>query len=1031
MKWIVVVLTLLFAHQVRAQEVPDWENPDIIGINKEPYHNSLVLPSQKNECKEIVSLNGKWKFKWSPNPDLRPVDFYKADFDVTRWEEISVPGSWQLQGFGKPIYVNINYPFQKDQPRVTSEPPKDWFAYENRNPVGSYVTTFQVASGSIDKQYYIHFEGVESAMYVWVNGQKAGYSENSFSPAEFDVTNLIKEGENRLAVEVYRWSDGSYLEDQDFWRLSGIFRPVELWVRPKVHIRDYTIIAEPSRDFSSSVVGAKISIRNQNKRKISNLELAMRITGKDRNGMNLGITLVHKIPSVNSFDQQDVVLKEVLANPHLWSSEDPYLYDVVIILRDKKQEIERFQYYLGIRRIEVVGEVLEINGKAIKLKGVNRHDFHPRTGRYMDYATLEQDVRLIKQGNFNMVRTAHYPHTPYFYEMCDRYGLYVMLDANQESHGYGIGNKVLGDSPEWTKAHVDRAVSMVRRDINSPGVVFWSLGNEGGRGMNMRAMRDTVKALDPTRLIYSDSDRSVSDVYDDGYLAPEKLKELAGKTSDRPVFMREYAHAMGNSLGNFQEYWDVIESDISIAGAAIWDWVDQSIAGKKDGSPLNFGADMASYKLQTDEYWAYGGDFGDKPNDGSFCINGLVGADRVPHPHYYEAQKVQQYIDFSLVPGSSNVQVINKYNFTSLNDFDYSYEFLDDGKIVKAAEQPLNANDILEIPFTVETRGELMLNVYAKLSKSTLWADKGFVIARKQFVMNSNTVTKLTAADKTPEIKKTESSVEVVAGQAVVVFDAANGSLKSWKVNGQEMLQGELEPYFWKPANENQMRNGYNTRLGSWRDAAKNRVVNSVTCTTENGLALVIFDMSLPVGAGYELKYTVNGAGKIQVEADYQPESANIALIPKFGMRLRLPANMSTVEWYGRGEFENYPDRKTAALIGNYRLPLESFITDYVVPQDNANRCDVRWFSLESTSGNTLKVTGLQPLCFRAWPYSEEDIEHNNHNYQLPKRDFVNVNVDLNIKGVGGNDSWGARTLEKYTIDGNKPYYYGFIMEAN
>lgn len=1031
MKWMIVVFTMLIALQVQAQDIPDWENPEIISINKEPYHNSLVLPSGKSECKEIVSLNGKWKYKWSPKPDIRPVDFFKTDFDVSQWEEISVPGSWQLQGFDIPIYVNINYPFQRDQPRVTSEPPKDWYAYENRNPVGSYVTTFQVAPGSKDKQYYIHFEGVESAMYLWVNGQKAGYSENSFSPAEFDVTNFVKEGENRLAVEVYRWSDGSYLEDQDFWRLSGIFRPVELWIRPKVHIRNYTIIAEPSKDFASSVVGAKISIRNQYKKKLSNLELEMKISGKDKNGKNLEKILVQKIPLVNGFDQQEVVLKDVLANPRLWSSEDPYLYDVIMLLRDKKKEVEKFQYYLGIRRIEVNGEILEINGKPVKLKGVNRHDFHPRTGRYVDYTTIEQDVRLIKQGNFNMVRTAHYPHTPYFYEMCDRYGLYVMSDANQESHGYGIGNKVIGDSPEWTKAHVDRALSMVQRDINSPSVVFWSLGNEGGRGMNLRAMRDTVKTIDPTRLVYSDSDRSVSDVYDDGYLAPEKLKELADKTSDRPVFMREYAHAMGNSLGNFQEYWDVIESDKSIAGAAIWDWVDQSIAGKKDGSPLSFSADITSYILQPDEYWAYGGDFGDRPNDGSFCINGLVGADRIPHPHYYEAQKVQQYIDFSLMPGSSNVQVINKYDFTSLNDFEYSYEFLNNGKVIKAAEQPLNANEVLEIPFGVEARGELMLHVYAKLSKSTRWAEKGFVVARKQFVMNPNAIAKLTATDNTPVIKKTDSSVEVVTSQHVIVFNATNGSMKSWKVNGQEVLQGELEPYFWKPANENQRRNGYNTRLGSWRDAAKNRVVKNVTCTTENGLALVVFDMSLPVGAGYQLKYTVNGAGKIQVEADYKPVATDIALIPKFGMRLRLPANMSIVEWYGRGEFENYPDRKTAALIGLYKLPLESFITAYVVPQDNANRCDVRWFSLESTSGSKLKVTGLQPLCFRAWPYSEEDIELNKHDYQLPRRDFVNVNIDLNIKGVGGNDSWGARTLDTYTIDGNKPYYYGFIMEVN
>lgn len=1031
MKSLLAIGFLFIGFQTQSQVVPDWENPAVIGFNKEAYHCNLVLPSEKNNCKEVVSLNGTWKFKWSPKPEVRPVDFFKSDYDVTAWDNIQVPGNWQMQGFDIPIYTNINYPFKRDQPRVTSEPPKDWTAYENRNPVGSYVTTFKVEPGTVNKQFYLHFEGVESAMYVWVNGQKVGYSENSYSPAEFDVTNFIKEGENRLAVEVYRWCDGSYLEDQDYWRLSGIFRPVELWVRPKTHIRDYFIIAEPSKDFTAATVGAKVSIRNQNKKKANNLKLTISISGNDKNGKVVEKTLVQTVPTVDVGDEQVVVLKDILANPRLWSSEDPYLYNVSVVLSNKKGEIEKFQYYLGVRRIEVEGEILKINGKAIKLKGVNRHDHHPRTGRYVDAATTELDVKLIKQGNFNMVRTAHYPHSPLFYELCDRYGIYVMIDANQESHGYGIGNKEIGDNPIWTNAHVDRAVSMVQRDKNSPSIVFWSLGNEGGRGLNLKAMRDTVKALDPSRLVYSDSDRSVSDVYDDGYLPPMKLKEMAEKISDRPFMMREYAHAMGNSLGNFQDYWDVIEADKSIAGAAIWDWVDQSIAKKQDGSRLNFGNNPQSVSLKSDEFWAYGGDFGDKPNDGSFLINGLIGADRIPHPHYYEAQKVQQYIDFNLMPGSSNVQVISKLDFTSLNDYEYAYEFLDNGQVIKSDEQPLNANNILEIPYLVEAKGELLLNVYAKLPRPTLWAEKGFIVARKQFVLNPYTFLKITQETAAPMVKETETGIEITSGTASFFLDKTNGALKSWKANNEEILKGELEPYFWKPANENQRRNGYNNRLGEWRNAAKNRIVKNYKINNESGLTVVTFDMELPVGANYQLRYSINGAGKIQVESNYFPTNQGIALIPKFGMRMRLPASMNTVEWYGRGEFENYPDRKTAAFIGNYKLTLEKFITDYVVPQDNANRCDVRWFSLGNILGTKIKVTGLQPLCFRAWPYAEEEAENEKHNYQLPHRDFVNVNIDLNIKGVGGNDSWGARTLDQYTIDGNKPYSYGFVLEVN
>ncbi|WP_198314235.1 glycoside hydrolase family 2 TIM barrel-domain containing protein [Alkalitalea saponilacus] len=1030
LKFKTTLILLLVSMFCYPQETSDWENPSIIGINKERYRSSLVLPSNKSEHKEIISLNGNWKFKWSPKPDDRPVDFYEVGFDAEVWDDIVVPGNWQLQGFGKPIYLNINYPFKRDQPFVTGEPPTDWFAYENRNPVGSYITTFILDEDLDDKQFYLYFEGVESAMYLWVNGQKVGYSQNSYSPAEFDVTQFIKPGENLLAVEVYRWSDGSYLENQDFWRLSGIFRPVELWIRPKTHIRDYALIAEPSTDFSSARVGAEIEVRNKSNRRIRNLNLEVSISGRDRNGRAVEKILVKPVPTIPGNSTQTVVLNDVIENPRLWSSEDPYLYDVVISLNDRRGEVESFQYHLGVRRIEIVGDVLKVNGKAIKMKGINRHDHHPRTGRYVDPKTTELDVQLIKQGNFNMVRTAHYPHSALFYELCDRYGLYVMCDANQESHGYGIGNLELGDNPDWTLAHVDRVVSMVQRDKNHPSILFWSLGNEGGSGMNFRAMRDTVRAIDPTRIIYCDSDRSVSDIYDDGYLPPNELKELAERITDRPVMLREYAHAMGNSLGNLQEYWDVIEADKSIAGAAIWDWADQSIAKKRDGSLQRYGVDPAMLTLQPDEFWAYGGDFSDIPNDGPFCLNGLIGADRVPHPHYYEAQRVQQYIDFSVVPGSSNVQVISKLDFTSLHEYEYFYEFLDNGKVIKSDQQPLNANNILEIHYPLEVDGELFLNVYAKLRRPTLWADKGFVVAQKQFQLHPYSFSHISSTGQTPVITKSNSSVEVKSTNSIFVFDIHNGALKSWNVNGDELLQGVLEPYFWKPANDNQRRNGYNTRLGSWRDAAKNRVVKKVESRIENGLAVVVFEMSLPVGASYQLKYQINGEGEIQVEAFYEPQTNDIAQMPKFGMRMRLPAEYDEIIWYGRGEFENYPDRKTAALVGHYNKTLEEFITPFVVPQDNANRGDVRWFSFSNGNSSHIRVKGLQPLCFRAWPYQEEDLETTSHNHLLPRRDFVNVNIDLNIKGVGGNDSWGARTMEQYSIDGNKPYSYGFILNV-
>ena len=553
MRIYIFLLTVCFTFQMRAQQVPDWENPRVVGINKEEYHSTLTLPSGKSSCEEIVSLNGRWKFYWSPDPQSRPSDFYKNNFDVSGWDNISVPGTWQLQGYGKPIYTNWTYPFKKDQPKVTGEPPKHFFSYENRNPVGSYVTTFDVSEDMKDKQLYLHFEGVKSAMYVWINGKKVGYSQNSMAPAEFDITGYVNEGQNRLAVEVYRWSDGSYLEDQDMWRFSGIYRPVELWVRPKIHIKDYSLTTDLADDFSSAGFKAKVWLRNLSDSKSGKLSLEVLLKGKNRNEERFVKRLITPVKNLPATSAGCYTLSSVVENPKLWSAEKPNLYDVEIRLYDGKKVVEEFQSHIGIWKCEIDGNVFKFNGQPVKLKGVNRHEHHPRTGRLVDRETMEKDLRLMKQANINMIRTAHYPNSPLFYELCDRYGFYVMDEANQESHDYGLGNKILGDNPEWTLAHVDRALALVQRDKNHPCVVFWSLGNEGGAGRNMQAMADTIQAIDASRIIFSDTDLSVSAFNDPSYYTPGKFKEYAREKRDKPIFMREYAHAMGNSVGNLQE----------------------------------------------------------------------------------------------------------------------------------------------------------------------------------------------------------------------------------------------------------------------------------------------------------------------------------------------------------------------------------------------------------------------------------------------------------------------------------------------
>ncbi len=1012
-----------------AQDLPEWEDPRIIGINKEAYHTTLTLPSRKAECGEVRSLDGQWKFQWSKDPLHRPADFHLEDFDASGWDDITVPGNWQMQGYGMPIYTNWTHPFVKDAPFVMGRPPKEYFSYENRNPVGSYITEFNIDAAEAGKVILLHFEGVKSAMYVWVNGKKVGYSENSMSPAEFDITSYVRPGKNKLAVAVFRWSDSSYIEDQDMWRLSGIFRPVELWIRPQTHIQDYTVEAIPSEDFSTASLSGKFSLRNSSPKAVKGLTLVMKVTGKDIYGYDASQTLTSEAFEISPSGEMEINLETVLKAPRLWSAEKPELYNIEISLMQKKKVVEKFHCNTGVRRVEVDGEVLLVNGKKVKLKGVNRHEHHPRTGRYMDEATLRKDLEMMKQANINMIRTSHYPSMPLFYELCDIYGFYVMSDANNESHDYGIGNRVLGNDPMWKNAFIDRAVSLVKRDRNHPSILFWSLGNESIGGDNAKAMADTVKALDPRRIVFYDSDRSVSELYDDSYLAPEKMVEVADKVTDKPFMMREYVHAMGNSLGNLQEYWDIIETRDDIAGAAIWEWNDHGIAKKIDGSPLKYGEDPSGdLQLHDDEFWAYGGDFGDHPNSGATLINGLVGADRIPNPHYHQVSKVYQNIGFG--PFENGViKLENKHFFTKLEEFDYIYEWFSDG--VKIGERKTNLSDgSLGIHYIPEAKGELILNVYAVLKEDRIWAKKGFAVAKEQYVVRPfvmEGVSSATASD--PLIEVSDSIVVVMAGKDMFTFSLESGALEGWNSGTGELLRGPLEPYFWKPANENQKKNRYNDRLGAWKTAAEERSIIHHSAELKDGLAVVSFDFEMPVGAAGRLIYSINGEGKLQVDMQYMPLKENLPLMPKFGMRMRIPSSYSRIDWYGRGPWENYPDRKTGYFIGQYSSDLKDFIVDYASSQDNSNRCDVRWLSFSKPDGAGIRVRGLQELNFRAWPYSEADLEASTHPYDLPERDYINVNIDYKIHGVGGNDGWGARTMDAYTIDANQPYSFGFILE--
>ena len=1041
------ILSLMSVLVVSGNDIVyDWENPAVLGINKLPYHATLQLPSKEKECPEIFSLDGQWFFHWSRNPEERPKEFYREDYDVSQWGKITVPGNWQTQGYGTPIYININYPFVKNRPSVTTEPPRDWTAYENRNPVGSYVTFVDVTKDMLSKNLILHFGGVHSAFYVWINGQKVGYSQNSMSPAEFDVTKYMQVGKNKLAVEVYRWSDGSYLEDQDMWRLSGIFRSVQLWVRPQVHIADYNVEAIPNADYSEFTVKARISICNTGKKTAKNLLAQLQIACPELYGVTTNPShhnvVNQTIPKLAAGDTTTVELSFHYEAPaRLWSAEKPWLYPYTVELLGKKnsKDDEHFDYHFGVKKVEVVGEVFKINGKNVKLRGVNRHDHHPKTGRYVDDATYEEDIRLMKQANINFLRTSHYPDREYIYELCDRWGIYVMDEANHETHGYGYANHEMGEDLAWQAAHVDRAEALVKRDFNHPSVILWSLGNEGGVGPNIEAMYNKVRELDTTRPPFYDSDRRYSCIWDDSYLYPDDLRKNAQQVTDKPFMMREYAHAMGNSMGNLQEYWDVIYADSSICGAAIWDWVDQGLLKLRDvenEKMRDAQPNSTSLNLSTSQF-LYGGDFGDKPNDGPFCINGIIAPDRKPHPHYYEVQYVYQPLQF--IRKDDRISIVNRDFFTSPDEYDIVCD-------------------------TVSYGSEKLLNVAAHLRHDTPWAKAGWTVAKEQFELHPY---EFPGKDIIPAPSSTGNGLPIAKMSAdgfVVTTDNSTitidnkGALTSWIVNGRQLLQAPLEPYFWKPENDNQSAAHFAQRVAAWKDCAEKRTIKSIR-TKKNQ---VIADMSLPVGADLTLTYTFTVDGRIKVDMDYRPTATNIPLIPKFGMRMRLPADYSQIRYHGRGPWENYPDRKHSAFIGIYEMPLSDYETEYIHPQDNGNRCDIRWFEISSCNTMSsltsqqavapmLRIDGCQPLCIRAWDYGEEDFEIQRvgdgealaadrnvkttekevrHPNDIQRGRFVNLNIDANIHGVGGADTWGKRTLPQYTIDGNQQHYYSFILSA-
>ncbi|MCO6042300.1 DUF4981 domain-containing protein [Aeoliella sp. ICT_H6.2] len=1016
----------------------DWENERVFRVGKElPRATGFPAPTVEQAIKAdaasnpwVKSLNGTWKFHWSPDPDSRPEEFYQSEFDTSDWGDIKVPGNWQTQGYGVPLYTNVTYPFKVDPPRVMGTPPRDYTNFKDRNPVGSYVRTFEIPADWDSKQVFLQFGAVDSAFYVWVNGEKVGYSQDSRTPAIFDITKYLDEGENRLAVEVYRYSDGSYLEDQDMFRLSGIFRDVMLYTTGKTHMRDVALHPVLDKNYQDGEFYAEVELVNYAP---DTWHVDLHVELRDDAGKVVGKSVTkHLAVGPDSF----VVRTETIPveNPKKWTAETPNLYTVVTRLIGMQGEtLEANSYRVGFRTVEIDDGQLKVNGKPILVKGVNRHEHDPETGHYVSRESMLVDVKLMKQLNINTVRTCHYPDDPYWYQLCDELGLYVIDEVNTESHGMGYGGDSLAKQPSWGPAHLDRAKNLYGRDKNHPSVIIWSLGNEAGNGSNFENTYAFFKKIDGTRPVqyeqaYEGRDTN-SDILCPMYAGIGRIRDYGSRPQTRPLIQCEYAHAMGNSVGNFQDYWDAIEASPYLQGGCIWDWVDQALW-----------AEAPDNELGIERYLAYGGDFGDKPNDNNFCCNGVIRSDRTLNPHAWEVKKVYQNIKVEPVDlAAGTVKVTNKYTFKNIDQYEAKWTLRVDGKEVATGD--LGKLDIapgeskeVKLDLREVDAGEALVTVSFHLPEDTEWAEAGHTVAWDQMLVSDKA-----SDDKSAELPNA-ATVEENGKQIVfrgsdfeLQFSKSTGALTSYQLDGKELLAAPLAPNFFKVPNDNQRaQNIYRRDFRGWRNAAERAELQSIDTSSSAGTTTVTCKWTLPTASDSELTaaYAIDGEGSVDVHLKLDPKQRDeYPLLPRFGMMLAVPKSVDQIEWYGRGPQETYWDRKTGGEIAIYQTTADEMPYDYVRSQDTGNRTDVRWFTIANKSGQGLKFEAMkEPVSFSALPYTLDDLMKATHPHELPRRDFNTVFIDSHLHGVGGDNSWGAKTHREYTLPGNQSHELWFRL---
>lgn len=1068
MKIYTLLFGLLLPIQPSAQTVHDWENHHVLQINREPARAAFTpFHAQKGDCS--ICLDGTWKFRWTPVPDERIVEFYQTDFNDKDWVGFPVPANWEVNGYGTPIYVSAGYPFKIDPPRVMGEPKVDYTTYKERNPVGQYRRSFQLPAGwEARGQTFLRFEGVMSAFYVWINGERVGYSQGSMEPSEFNITNYLHAGENQIALEVYRYSDGSYLEDQDFWRFGGIHRSIHLLHTPDIRIRDYAVRTLPvSTDYQDFIlqIDPQFSVYRGMTGKGTTLQGVL----KDASGREIAtlkgdvediLDLEHKAGRMNEWYPQRGPRKlgrmsATIKSPKRWTAETPYLYKLHLTLLTAEGEvIEQVEQSVGFRSVEIRNGQLLVNGAPVRFRGVNRHEHDPRTARVMSEERMLQDILLMKQANINAVRTSHYPNVSRWYELCDSLGLYVMDEADIEEHGL---RGILASTPDWHAAFLDRAVRMAERDKNHPSIVMWSMGNESGYGPNFAAISAWLYDFDPTRPVHyegaqgagGEPDPKTVDVISrfytrvkQEYLNPgiaegedkeraenarwERLLEIAERTNDnRPVMTSEYAHSMGNALGNFKEYWDEIYSNPRMLGGFIWDWVDQGI-----------------YKTLPDGriMVAYGGDFGDKPNLKAFCFNGLLMSDRETTPKYWEVKKVYSPVELRVESGE--LRVTNRNHHTDLSQYRCLWTLSIDGKQKDQGEITLpevapGESETIPLPVSIagkkasaKATSDLRLTISFILKRDALWAKAGHEVAWEQFCIQEGALlsSKLENRGRL-KVRADEEHLSISGSGFSIQWEKnATGSLTSLTYHGKEMLAHPADFPLQPVTQAFRAPTDNDKSFGNWlaKDWSLHQMDNPRISldsfkheVREDGAVIVRVQTRNRYKEGAIVTtslYTILSDGTIDLKTTFQPQGI-LPELPRLGIAFCLSSDYNTFIWQGRGPQDNYPDRKTSAAVGLWKGSVADQYMHYPRPQDSGNKEEVRLLMLTDRHGKGIRVDAVEDVfSASALHYTAQDLYKETHDCNLKPRSEIILSLDAAVLGLG-NSSCGPGVLKKYAID--------------